>query len=219
MNETDYLNDLSGLGYAHLQETFDDSLTWGSVRSPATAPSVFSPGIIWSANNSNSGVSTSTGPARTGWAFFSSPHGDYASGTGCDVPGGCGDGFIGTSDETLFGVGGWISGTVGADIDFILDGDDLNPITFDGAPAFTGSSGHLFFGVIDTDGFTHFEVRELEGTIGDQKLIWIDDVIIGVPEPSTRMLSSVAMICLALLRRRHTTLVLPRFRGQLEAVV
>jgi len=206
-NETDYLNALSGFGYIGFQETFDDVATWGSVRFPNTAPSVLSMGITWTANNSNSEVSTSIGAARSGWGFFSSPHGDYASGTGCDTPGVCGDGFIGTSAGALFGVGGWISGNAAAEIVFILDGDDLNPISFGAVPPFTGSSDHLFFGVIDdSSSFTQFEVREIEGTTGDQGFIWIDDVTMAIPEPGTLALCSAAMIGIAFLRRSRLQL-------------
>jgi hypothetical protein len=205
-NEADYLTALAGFG--SFQETFENDLVWGTVRSPNTAPSILSLGITWTANNGNSNVSTSSGSARSpsSWGFFSSPHGDYVSGTGCDVAGACGDGFIGTSTQTLVGVGGWISGTAGADVDFILDGDTLNPITFDGAPAFSGSSNHLFFGVIDTDGFTQFEVREMEGTVGDQEFIWADDFTMAIPEPGTLTLSSAALLGIALLRRHRLPL-------------
>jgi hypothetical protein len=198
-NETDYLNALSAVGSGSFQETFDDDGSWGSLRFPATAPSVLSLGILWTANNDNSGVSTSSGPARSGWAIFSSPHGDFLDGIGCDVPEVCGDGLVGTSADVLLGVGGWISGFAGADIVFILDGDNLNPITFDGAPPFTGSSEHLFFGVIDTNGFTNFEIREIEGTLGDQQFIWADDFTIAVPEPSRATLSAAAMMTVAFL--------------------
>jgi hypothetical protein len=177
-NEADYLNALSGLG--SFRESFDDDAVWGAVRSPNRAPSILDSGITWTANNSNSEVSTSLGSGRTGWGFFSSPHGDYASGTGCEVAGACGDGFIGTSTRMLFGVGGWISGTAGGVVNFVLDGDDLNPIGFDGALPFSGSSNHLFFGVIDTDGFTQFEVREMEGTAADAEWIWADDFTMAI---------------------------------------
>jgi hypothetical protein len=206
-NETDYLTALAGFSFGSFQETFDNDAVWGTVRSPNTAPSILSLGITWSANNSNSGVSTTSGAALSGWGFFSSPHGDYASGTGCDVAGACGDGFTGTSATPLFGVGGWISGTAGASIEFILDGDDANPIGFDGAPAFSGTSNFLFFGVIDdTNGFTQFEVREMEGTPGDQELIWADDFTMAVPEPGTLPLLGAAMMSLAFLRRRRLPL-------------
>jgi hypothetical protein len=104
-----------------------------------------------------------------------------------------------SSAAILFGVGGWISGTAGANIEFILDGDDTNPITFDGAPPISGN--HLFFGVIDTVGFTQFEVREIEGTTGDEEFIWADNFTLAVPEPSTLTLLSAAMIGIAFLRR------------------
>jgi hypothetical protein len=87
---------------------------------------------------------------------------------------------------------------VGAVINFILDGNDLNPIGFDGVPPFSGSSNHLFFGVIDTDGFTQFEVREIEGTIGDEELIWADDFTIAVPfAPAVPSLVGAGLVALA----------------------
>ena len=41
-----------------------------------------------------------------------------------------------------------------------------------------------FYGVIDTDGFTFFEFRELEGVPEDQKLLFADDFTFAViPDP------------------------------------
>lgn len=205
-SETDYLDALSALTLGSFEESFEDEAVWGATRSPGTASSVLSLGITWTANNGNSALSTNTATARSGWALFSSPHGDYASGTGCTVAGACGDGLIGTGSMTLFAVGGWISGTAGANVDFILDGDDLNPITFDAAPPFSGSSSHLFFGVIDDTGFAQFEIREVEGTLGDEQFIWADDFSVAVPEPSSLTTLSLAMLGIAFARRSRVRL-------------
>jgi hypothetical protein len=42
----------------------------------------------------------------------------------------------------------------------------------------------LFFGVIDTNGFNSFEIRETEGKVGDKKNIFADDFTLGTGEPS-----------------------------------
>jgi len=170
-NETDFLNALSAQGYVVFHEGFEDDAAWGSVRSTVTggnhtAPSVSSQGVTWSANNANSGITTGPGPALTGnWGFFELPHGDFANLIT--------DGWIGTGDQPMVAIGGWIEGTFGGRIHLILGGDTLNPIDFGGANALTGA--HTFFGAIDPAGFSTFEWKETEGTPGDQKLIFADD--------------------------------------------
>ena len=170
-NETDFLSALTAQGYSVFHEGFEDDVAWGTVRSSVvggnfTAPSINSQGITWSANSPNSGITTGSGPARTGnWGFFELPHGDYANGIT--------DGWLGLGDQSMVAIGGWIDGTFGGRIHLILDGDELNPIDFGGGNAIVGPS--QFLGVIDADGFSTFEWRETEGTIGDQKFIFADD--------------------------------------------
>ena len=170
-NETDFLNALVAQGYSAFHEGFEDDTAWGTVRSTIvggsyTAPSINSQGVTWSSNNPNSGITTGPGPARTGnWGFFELPHGDYGNGVT--------DGWLGLGDQSMVAIGGWIDGTYGGRIHLILDGNELNPIDFGGGNAVVGPS--QFFGVIDSDGFSTFEWRETEGTIGDQKLIFADD--------------------------------------------
>ncbi|MBC8231591.1 hypothetical protein H8E77_18735 [bacterium] len=172
-NEVRYLNALAAFGYSSFQEGFEDDAIWGSVRTtipggPQTAKSITSLGITWTANNDNGEVTTGNGPARRGqWGFFCLPHGDF--------PNGITDGFIGTSAATLFGFGGWVeTNTPPAAINIIID--DIKVIDFEDVPLDTR---HRFFGVIDTNGFTKFEIRELEGTLGDQKFIFADDFTFG----------------------------------------
>jgi cysteine-rich repeat protein len=172
-DETSYLNDLASFGFGTLQEGFEDDAAWGNVRFPDSVPEVSSQGILWTANNDNSGVSTNSGPARSGlWAFRARPHGIT---TGAPLTPQR-DGFIGTSASTIFGVGGWLnSNTGGAQIRFVLDG---NAIDFADSMV---TSIHKFFGVIDTAGFAAFEVVETEGTVEDQEFIFADDFTIGTP--------------------------------------
>ncbi len=166
-SETEFLNDLSLLGYEIVQEGFEDDAAWGSVRTttvPHTAASITNLGVTWTANNPNGGVTTGNGPAHTGeWGFFCLPHGDY--------PNGIRDGFIGTTAQSIFGVGGWlVTNTPGAKIVIILDGVRIA----DFGDRLLGNQ-HDFYGVIDTDGFLSFEVNETEGTFEDQKFIFADD--------------------------------------------
>jgi hypothetical protein len=89
------------------------------------------------------------------------------------------DGFMGTSTAgMLFGVGGWVTGSFAGNVTMILDGDEANPVDFGDASTLTGP-GHQFFGVIDPNGFSTFEIRELEGKTGDQKFIFADDFTFG----------------------------------------
>lgn len=170
-NESAFLNTLVALGYAPYHEGFEDDNAWGSVRSlvndPNTAPSITNLGITWTANNVNSEVTTGNGPVRTGeWGFYTLPHGDPFNGIN--------DGWIGSAVETLYAVGGWIeTNTPPASLALILDGDEGNPVDF---PDDQLGTQHKFFGVIDTNGFTQFEFREIEAVPpGELKYIFGDD--------------------------------------------
>ena len=84
---------------------------WGTARSPFTLPSVVSQGVTWTSNNDVSMVTSGPGPALSGvYGFFCLPHGNYATGTGCNIPGNCTDGWIATAPGTLYGVGRWSGG-------------------------------------------------------------------------------------------------------------
>ena len=71
-------------------------------------------------------------------------------------------------------MGGWLDGTFGAEIALLLDGVEIN----------FGADGNLygwaFFGVIDTEGFTSFEFREMNGKGGQAVYVFADDFTIGV---------------------------------------
>jgi hypothetical protein len=178
-HEADYLTDIATLGVSVVHEGFEDDTVWGSVRS-STAPSITNLGITWMANNANSEVTTGSGPALTGnYGFYTLPHGDFDNGIG--------DGFVGTSSQLLYGVGGWIeTNTPPAGISLVLDADS-NPVNVDFGEdcdpsgenctdrAILGTA-HKFFGVISTDGFTRFDFLETEFTLPDEmKLISADD--------------------------------------------
>jgi hypothetical protein len=171
IDETAFLNALGAQGYTGIQEGFEDDGVWGSVRSGVsgqnTAPSVSNLGITWVSSSPNNEVTTSQGAAHSGnWGFYSLPHGDYENGIT--------DGWRGTGDQPLVAIGGWVdTNTPVAGIAIFLDGDEQNPADFGDANALGGQP--QFFGVIQPVGFSVFDFRETEGTIGDQKFIFGDD--------------------------------------------
>ncbi|MDX2314199.1 MAG: Ig-like domain-containing protein [Gammaproteobacteria bacterium] len=169
--ESSYLAKLTELGYGSFQEGFEDEAAWGTTRT-TPAPSVVSGGITWQANYAPNGVQTGPGAARSGlWGFYSNPHG-IRIGNPTDPQR---DGFIGTAPGGLVAVGGWLeSNTTGARVQFQLDGGA--PITFDDP---TVTSTPKFFGVIDTGGFTTFELYEAEGVVAEEKFIFADDFTFG----------------------------------------
>jgi hypothetical protein len=191
--EPSYRAKLEELGYRTFLEGFEGH-AWDSVRSPDSAPEIISQGIAWTSNYpGRNPITTGSGPAYTGqWGAFDPLHG-YATGTptACDIDNPdplClyHDGLSGSiqlgSDplhSTLHGVGGYITGTYGANIAIILDGaSDVNQ------PGYIVmgkiGSGHQFFGVIDAtaSGFTEFKIQEEDGKIGQALYIWSDDFTI-----------------------------------------
>jgi len=190
--EAPYLTKLGELGFGTFQEGFEDDAVWGGVREPLTAPFVINLGIKWETNHpdppASNEITTGTGPARTGlWGVYDPAHG-YATGNpdDCDVnnpPAEClfRDGFTGTNEpgeSTLYGVGGYFTGTAAPNLVMILDGGP--PIGL--GLVFVGD--HQFFGVIDTAGFTSFRIEDTDGKIGQKRLVFADDFTFGHSDPT-----------------------------------
>ncbi len=137
-------------------------------------------GVQWTANNAGSGVTTGSGPARSGsYGFFTLPHGDPGNNIN--------DGWIGTATgPKLVAVGGWVeTNTPPADLGLSVDGVDVD---FPEDANILGTA-HTFFGAIDPAGFTTFYYHEREGTPGELKYIFSDDYTFAfVPEPATLLL-------------------------------
>lgn len=176
-HEVPYLAKLTELSYDTFQESFEGT-AWDVARSPVTTPSIVSKGVTWTTNHpATNEITTGSGPARTGlWGVFDPNHG-VATGTTaeCDIdnpPVHClpYDGFSGSmpGPDVLYGVGGYIIGFTGANVDIILDGTPHNAGRVPGP-------GHHFMGVIDTAGINAFEYRELEGKVGQFLYIFGDD--------------------------------------------
>jgi hypothetical protein len=193
-NESAFATKVAEAGFYTFLEGFEEATTWGTVRSPLALPSVISHGIRWESNHpdppASNLISTTSGPARTGqWAVFDPEHG-YATGTPaeCDVdvpPSHClfHDGFTGIREPgspALHGVGGYVSGTFGANV----------AIAIDGGPPLANrklGSGHEFLGVIHAGptGFDRFEFLELDGKVGQALFIWGDDFTLVTAEPTS----------------------------------
>jgi hypothetical protein len=195
----------ASLGHPGFQEGFEDDAAWGQARSPDTALEVESRGVVWKANDFDpphvappfppspppNEVTTGGGPARTGqWAIFDPEHG-YATGTPseCDVndpPDHClhHDGITirrATASNPLYGAGGFFTGTFGANVAFVLDGDWQNPL----AGGKLSGGGHRFFGVIDAGpvGFSEVQFREIDGKVGQALFVFGDDFTV-LAEPA-----------------------------------
>jgi len=212
--------------YGLIHESFENEAAWGSVRTTIatgtfSAPSVTARGITWTSNNSTSEVTTSNGAARSGdWGFYSIPHGSYDDpepSTDCGTPGDCGDGFrVNSGGNLMYGLGGWVQTntpyakvgvfentyTLYGSLCDVIDCDDL-----------TVGTAPQFMGVIDPDGFTQIEFRELEGTGGDRKYIFADDFVVAVdaalvPLPAAWILLAPAL-CGVVTRRRNLPAMSP----------
>jgi hypothetical protein len=195
--EAEFLAKAAALGYPSFEESFEDDSDWGVARYPATIETVSSRGFEWRANDFDSThfdpppalpplpnkITTGPGPASTGdWGIFDIEHG-YATGTEiqCDIDAPDDhclyhDGWTvrrEAGSDPFYGAGGYITGTYGANVAIIVDGDLMNPI----GGGKLASGGHQFFGVIDAgpDGFSEVQFRETDGKIGQALFIWADD--------------------------------------------
>jgi hypothetical protein len=200
LDQAEFTDALVLLGYSPMHEGFEDDAVWGSVRSTISggffaADSITHLGIAWTANSLNGKITTGQGAAFTGeWGFYAYPHGSYSNpdpGRDCLLPGECGDGWRGMAmDQSLVAIGGWVStNTPPAKLGLYLGNYPTNPIDFgetcvppDSENCTNNSAvstASQFWGVIDTDGFTQFEFRELEGKLeidgADRKNIFADD--------------------------------------------
>jgi len=207
-DEALFLADLAQLEGATVYESFEDDLVWADARnsivSPGSTPSVLSQGILWSSNYLENEIATGGvgGSAPDGfYALYSLPHGlTTDSGLYCDsaeepnIPIECyqNDGILVESEpgDTLFAFGGRIDTANSGKVTFLLDGVDINGNDTDNIDNWQRegdlADNWAFVGVIDSDGFSTAELRELRGKDYQQVLLFTDDFTLrrAVPEPA-----------------------------------
>jgi hypothetical protein len=165
------------------QNVWDQAQVYISQTTPPT-PSITKNQLTWTSNVPGNNIRVGTGPALNGArGVFSLPHGnqsaictneDYAGTSICPW---VYDGWIVTNNRAtpLYAVGGYLeTNTPYASLEFLLDGT----IVDFGADAALGTS-HKFFGVINFGGFDEVEMRETDGVLLDQKLIYGDQFFFG----------------------------------------
>jgi hypothetical protein len=220
--ESAFLAQTAALGLPKFQEGFEDDAIWGQARHPINASSVTSRGFEWRANDFDPThttpllppppppheITTGSGPARSGqWGLFDIGHG-YATGSAvqCDIddpPAHClyHDGFTIKRDagsSPLYGAGGYFTGTYGANVAIVLDGNWETPIG--GGKLFGGA--HQFFGVIDAGpiGFSEIQFRETDGKVGQALLVFGDDFTLlaepAVPVPGLDLPGIIGLVVL-----------------------
>lgn len=223
-DEAQFLSALASLPGSTVRESFEEEAVWAdsrnSIPSPGSAPLVVSQGIVWSSNFPQNRIATGTvgGSAPDGaFAIYSLPHGlTTDSGLYCDsaedpdIPIECfqDDGLAveSATGGLLLAFGGRIDTANSGKITFLLDGVDVHGNDTDnvdnwqreGEPADHWS----FAGVVDPDGFSSAELRELRGKDFQQVLLFADAFTIqALPEPATVGLHAAAVVALAGLAR------------------
>lgn len=198
-----FLAELTALGLSTVSESFENDTVWAASRNsivaPGRTPSVTSKGIVWTSNYLQNEIATGdvggSAPAGT-FAIYSLPHGMTTdSGLYCDsaedpdIPIQCyqNDGLRieSASGGTLYAFGGRIDTANSGKVTFLLDGIDINANDTDNIDNWQregdAADSWAFVGVVDTDGFSSAELRELRGKDYQQVLLFADGFIIGVP--------------------------------------
>ena len=138
-------------GYMQISEGFDSSAWSDSVYDGAGSPgstSVISNNIAWSSNDT---MYTSSGWGISGngiWDYIGRPDALYGTASGM----------------TLYGIGGWYTRTNAIEVNLSVD-DGPILATFDLTNTYQTSNNHIFYGVIDPNGFTSFSLEAAR--IGD----------------------------------------------------
>ena len=181
-----YFDAIAAGGYVSFFEGFTAS-PWDDARSTISggthvAVSVDSQGITWRSSDGDYITTADASSGVTPWHIYSkggSPEESLHA-----VPAT----LIGESSSTLYGIGMWVSGgppdkgVLHVILDDTLDlkfqritGYDNNVPPEPIKETMRLSSAKQFYGVLAPDGFTKFQLLEVEGTLTDQVLMWAAD--------------------------------------------
>jgi hypothetical protein len=201
-DRADFLAALDAQGIFYRSESFENESVWAASRNSIVAPgstaAVTSKGITWTSNYPQNHIATGdvggSAPAGT-YAIYSLPHGmDTDSGLYCDsaedpdIPLECflNDGLeiAGANGQTLYAFGGRIDTANSGKVTFLLDGIDVNADDAENVDNWQRegdlADNWAFVGVIDPEGFSTAELRELKGKDYQQVYLFADAFVIGV---------------------------------------
>lgn len=198
-----FLNAVASAGYSTFFEGFTSS-PWNAARSSITegesvAASIQSQGITWCSSAGDFITTSAANSGVTPWHLYS------VGGTPEEALHAVPATLIGESVRPLYGIGVWVGGgpPLKGKLNVILDdarvaafqqniGYDSNVPPEPIKETIRLDSTKQFFGVLDPQGFTKFQLLETEGVLSDQVLMWTADVTFAyVPEP--RSVSGVAL--------------------------
>ena len=206
-DEASYLAALAALDGSTVYESFEDDVAWAdsrnSIVAPGRTPTVTSQGIVWTSNYAQNEIATGTVGGYTAdgiYALYSLPHGlTTDSGLYCDsaedpdIPIQCyqNDGLKVEAETggALYAFGGRIDTANSGKVTFLLDGVDINGNDTDNIDNWQRegdwADDWAFVGVIDADGFSSAELRELRGKDYQQVYLFADDFTIQTAAAAT----------------------------------
>lgn len=212
-----FMSALGAAGYATFSEDFTDPV-WDAARSSVVGgtvavASIANQGITW---HSSFGDFITTSVDSSGVA----PWHIYSIGGSVQEPlHAVPDTLFGQSSQVLYGLGFWISGgpPEKGKLNVILDGTRVvkfeQIIGYDSSSppepikeTLRLSSHKRFYGLMDPQGFTQYQLLEIEGVPEDQVLMWTTAYTVAfVPEPSATLGTAAGLVvfgCAAARRRR-----------------
>ncbi len=199
-----YLSALSGAGYTTFTEGFTSS-AFDPGRSPLWADTLTNQAITWHSSAGDHLSLSDAGGGASPWLIYSKGGSPQESLHAVPAT------IFGESTRTLYGIGMWVNGNKGKmhlilddtlDLKFVrIVGYDTNDPPEPFKETIGLSNTPQFFGVMVPDGFTKFQLLEVDGTLEDQALMWASNFTFATPEPAA--LGVLAIGGFLLLRRRH----------------
>jgi hypothetical protein len=181
-DETSYLSDLAMYGCQTFFEGFEGA-AWSGVRYPTVVPSITVNEIEWA---SNEGLSTiDSFWARSGtYGLYTKNYDDALDSIN-----------ISSSTKSIYGIGGWFANSNAVDLTINVGDREYFALSFPDE-----WTEHIFFGLIDTKGFTNVDFYTNGGNFGADDFTFATSV--PTPEPATMLLLSSGLLGLSGFRRK-----------------